>query len=159
APEPGLGDLLAHRGGGGRALDQEEREAHERRGLGGPEEHARDAVEAAQQERAREALGDPAEERGDHPGADEDERPPERLRGHRLLLPSHARLLVVLALAQLGQDAGLLTLFLEAADRALDGLVLLDPYPSHAVDSPPPGASGTRVLASRSLRSKERTIR
>src|SRR2546422_7361970 len=32
-----------------------------------------------------------------------------RSRGHRLLLPSHARLLVVLALAQLGQDAGLLT--------------------------------------------------
>src|SRR5206468_8937611 len=80
-------------------------------------------------------------------------------RGHRLLLPSHARLLVMLALAQLGQDAGLLTLLLEAADRALDGLVLLDPNPSHAVDSPPPRASGTRVFASRSRRSKERTIR
>src|SRR5204863_8779224 len=80
-------------------------------------------------------------------------------RGHRLLLPSHARLLVMLALAQLGQDAGLLTLLLEAADRALDGLVLLDPNPSHAVDSPPPRASGTRVFASRSRRSKERSIR
>ncbi len=55
APELGLDDLLAHRGGGGRVFDQEEREAHERRALGGPEEHAREAVEAAQQERAREA--------------------------------------------------------------------------------------------------------
>src|SRR5262249_33207054 len=71
-------------------------------------------------------------------------------RGHRFLLPSHARLLVVLALAQLGEDARLLALLLEATDRALDGLVVLDPNPCHVVTSPPPDASGTRTITHRS---------
>jgi len=37
----------------------------------------------------------------------------------------------VLALTKLGEDAGLLALLLEAADGALDGLVVLDPNPCH----------------------------
>ena len=46
-----------------------------------------------------------------------------------LLLPAHARLLVVLPFAQLVQDTSLLTLFLEATDSAVDRLVLLDANP------------------------------
>src|SRR5262249_49779811 len=61
-------------------------------------------------------------------------------RGHGLLLPPDARLLVVLALAQLGEDASFLALLLEPADCALDGLVLLDPNPCHVLESPPPRA-------------------
>src|SRR5262249_40715311 len=53
-----------------------------------------------------------------------------------LLLPSHTRLLVVLPLAELLQDASLLALFLESADGAVDRLVLLDANPCHAHYSP-----------------------
>src|SRR5262249_52320888 len=80
-------------------------------------------------------------------------------RRHRLLLPPHAGLLVVLALAQLREDAGLLALLLEAADGALDGLVLLDPNPCHVVTSPPPKASGTPTITARPPRRQARTIR
>src|SRR5262245_43999761 len=41
-----------------------------------------------------------------------------------LALPLHARLLVVLAAASLGEDAGLLDLLVEAAQGALERLVL-----------------------------------
>src|SRR6185369_17253501 len=41
-----------------------------------------------------------------------------------LALPLHARLLVVLATAGLGEDAGLLDLLVEAAEGALERLVL-----------------------------------
>src|SRR6185503_16482261 len=41
-----------------------------------------------------------------------------------LPLPLHARLLVVLASASLGEDAGLLDLLVEAAEGALERLVL-----------------------------------
>src|SRR4051794_19996934 len=41
-----------------------------------------------------------------------------------LALPLHARLLVVLAAAGLGEDAGLLDLLVEAAEGALERLVL-----------------------------------
>src|SRR5687767_7860987 len=41
-----------------------------------------------------------------------------------LALPLHARLLVVLAAASLGEDAGLLDLLVEAAEGALERLVL-----------------------------------
>src|SRR5829696_10567093 len=41
-----------------------------------------------------------------------------------LALPLHARLLVVLATASLGEDAGLLDLLVEAAEGALERLVL-----------------------------------
>src|SRR5215217_2807702 len=41
-----------------------------------------------------------------------------------LALPLHARLLVVLAPASLGEDAGLLDLLVEAAEGALERLVL-----------------------------------
>src|SRR5690242_16431794 len=80
-------------------------------------------------------------------------------RGHGLLFPPHAGFLVVLALAQLGEDAGLLALLLEATDRALDGLVVLDPNPCHVVTSPPPRASGTRTITRRSPRWKASTMR
>jgi hypothetical protein len=43
--------------------------------------------------------------------------------GEGLSLPSNARLFVVLALFELGQEPSLLALFLEALERALKGLV------------------------------------
>src|SRR4029077_6570381 len=79
-------------------------------------------------------------------------------RGHGLLLPPYARLLVVLALAKLGEDTGLLALLLEATDRALDGLVVLDPNPCHVVTSPPPRRSGPRARMRGSPRGKGGTM-
>src|SRR5262245_54607780 len=43
--------------------------------------------------------------------------------GKRFALPPNARLLVVLTLLELRQEPGLLTLLLEALQRALEGLV------------------------------------
>src|SRR5262249_6134477 len=63
-------------------------------------------------------------------------------RGHRLLLPSHAGLLVVLPFAELREYTSFLTLFLEATDGAVDGLVLLDANPCHSQYSPPLGGKG-----------------
>src|SRR5262249_7229281 len=54
-----------------------------------------------------------------------------------LLLSSHARLLVVLPLAELLQETRFLALSLEATDGALDRLVLLDANPGHAQYPPP----------------------
>jgi len=53
-----------------------------------------------------------------------------------LLLSSHARLLVVLPLAQLFQETRFLALFLEATDGAVDRLVILDANPGHTQYSP-----------------------
>src|SRR5262249_56669774 len=64
---------------------------------------------------------------------------------HGLLLPSHAGLLVVLALAELCQDASFLTLFLESTDGAVDGLVLFDSNPCHTRYSPPLGGKGDLI--------------
>src|SRR5437867_2600337 len=64
----------------------------------------------------------------------------------------------MLPLAQLGQNAGFLTLFLEATDRALDGLVLLDPNPCHALHSPPLRAPAA-ATAPRRWMSEEGTIK
>src|SRR5207244_1329544 len=77
---------------------------------------------------------------------------------HRLLLPPDAWLLVMLPLAQLGENAGFLTLFLEATDRALDGLVVLDPNPCHALHSPPLRAPAT-ATAARRWKSEKGTIK
>ena len=49
-----------------------------------------------------------------------------------LLLPLHAGLLVVLALAHLGEDPGLLASLLETLHGVLEGLTLLDSYSRHA---------------------------
>src|SRR5262245_44765893 len=54
----------------------------------------------------------------------------------RLLLLAHARLVVGLAAAQLRQDAGLLDLLLEAPQRLLEGLVLLDLDDRQGLSSP-----------------------
>src|SRR5262249_53077288 len=54
-----------------------------------------------------------------------------------LPLPSHARLLVVLSLAKLLQEARFLALFLESTDGAVDRLVLLDANPYHTQYSSP----------------------
>src|SRR5262249_27113323 len=80
-------------------------------------------------------------------------------RRHGLFLPPHARLLVVLAFAKLGEDAGLLALLLETADRALDGLVLFDPNPCHVVESPPPSAARPEAMLPRPPRRKGGTIK
>jgi hypothetical protein len=52
-----------------------------------------------------------------------------------LLLPLHGRLLVVLALADLGEDTRLLSGLLEALEGALDGLTVLHSNTGHAVTS------------------------
>src|SRR5262249_47432124 len=56
----------------------------------------------------------------------------------RLLLLAHARLLVVLALAELGENARLLALFLESANRAFDRLVFFNPNTRHLSVHPLP---------------------
>src|SRR6516164_9337270 len=74
------------------------------------------------------------------------QRPLARCQG--LLLAANARLLVVLALAELVHQAGLLALLLEALQRALEGLVLLQLHTRQTVSleftsnlgSPAPGA-------------------
>src|SRR5687768_10066334 len=62
-------------------------------------------------------------------------------RRQRLALASHARLLVVLTLLELGQEPGLLALFLEALEGALEGLVGLDDDLGHTL--PPSGTDRT----------------
>jgi hypothetical protein len=47
-------------------------------------------------------------------------------RGIHFPLPAFARLLVVAMLAEIGQDPGLLALFLEALQRALEVLIVVD---------------------------------
>src|SRR6187397_2967455 len=79
--------------------------------------------------------------------------------GHCLFLFPHAGLLVVLALAQLGEDAGLLALLLEAPDGALDGLVLLDADPGHGSGSPLPHSQGAQVIPGVPQTWEVRTIR
>src|SRR5690242_12333996 len=65
------------------------------------------------------------------------------LRGQRLLLPLHAGFLVVLPLADLRQDAGLLGRLLEALERALDRLAFLHSDTRHARGHlPPSGLNG-----------------
>src|SRR5207237_631873 len=59
-------------------------------------------------------------------------------RRQRLPLAPDARLFVVLALLELGEEPGLLALLLEALERHLEGLVGLDDDLRHAV--PPPAA-------------------
>src|SRR3990170_2663781 len=54
------------------------------------------------------------------------------LGGEGLLLALHARLLVVLALADLREDARLFALLLEALHRVLEGLAILDSHTRHA---------------------------
>src|SRR4026208_679480 len=53
-----------------------------------------------------------------------------------LALPAFGWLLEVLVLPQIGEDTGLLTLFLEAAERALERLVVLNSYAQHAIGPP-----------------------
>src|SRR5262249_61477738 len=60
------------------------------------------------------------------------------LRGQRLLLPLHGGLLVVLPLADLGQDAGLLGRLLESLQRALDRLAFLHSDTGHVRGHLPP---------------------
>src|SRR5262245_16952218 len=79
--------------------------------------------------------------------------------GHGLFLFPHAGLLVVLALAQLGEDAGLLALLLEVPDGALDGLVLLDADPGHDSGSPLPHSQGAQVVPGVPQTWEVRTIR
>src|SRR5690606_1049174 len=55
--------------------------------------------------------------------------------GDRLLLLLHGRLLVVLALADLGEDASLLGGLLEALQSALDGLAFFHADARHNVTS------------------------
>src|SRR2546430_17528326 len=64
----------------------------------------------------------------------------------------------MLPLAQLGENTGFLALFLEATDRALDGLVVLDPNPCHALHSPPLRAPPT-ATAPRRWKSERGTIK
>src|SRR5262245_19790894 len=58
-----------------------------------------------------------------------------------LLLPPHARLIVVLPLAELVQDTSFLALLLEATDGAVERLVFLDANPCHAQYAPPLGGT------------------
>src|SRR6266508_758019 len=55
------------------------------------------------------------------------------LRGDRLLLLLHRRLLVVLALADLREDPRLLALLLEALHRVLEGLAVLHTHSGHSI--------------------------
>src|SRR5690606_2920363 len=55
------------------------------------------------------------------------------LRSQRLLLLAHARLLEMLALAQLGEDPRLLARLFEAANRRLDRLVVFDSNTRHRI--------------------------
>src|SRR5262245_39838577 len=55
--------------------------------------------------------------------------------GQRFALALHAGLLVVLTLLEFGQEPGLLTLLLEALERALEGLVGLDDDFGHSAPS------------------------
>src|SRR5207249_5854211 len=64
----------------------------------------------------------------------------------------------MLPLAQLGENTGFLALFLEATDGALDGLVLLDPNPCHALHSPPLRAPAAATVPRRWM-SGEGTIK
>src|SRR5258706_7143190 len=59
------------------------------------------------------------------------------LRRDGLLLALDAGLFVMLALTQLGQDAGLLAQLFKAPDGAFDGFVVSDSYSRHLVGSPP----------------------
>ena len=55
-----------------------------------------------------------------------------------LALAPLTRLLKVLVLAEIRQDAGLLTLFLEATESAFEGLPIFDPNPGHRLIAPFP---------------------
>jgi hypothetical protein len=48
----------------------------------------------------------------------------------------------VLPFAELREDPSFLTLFLEATDGAVDGLVLFDSNPCHTLYPPPLGGKG-----------------
>src|SRR4051794_22013837 len=71
-----------------------------------------------------------------------------------LALPLHARLLVVLAAAGLGEDAGLLDLLVEAAEGALERLVLTHSnFCQSGIHLPGPGVRrGSRLVARRARR-------
>jgi hypothetical protein len=56
--------------------------------------------------------------------------------GIHLPLPLFARLLEVTVLAKIGQDSGLLTLLLEALERPLEALVIVNDDFRHAVYHP-----------------------
>src|ERR1051325_11054732 len=59
------------------------------------------------------------------------------LRRQRLLLALDRRLLVVLALPDLAQDACLLALLLEALHGVLERLAFFDSHARHSLESPP----------------------
>jgi hypothetical protein len=59
-------------------------------------------------------------------------------RGVLFALAAFARLLKVLVLAKIRQDARFLALLLEATERALEGFPILDPNSGHAVIAPFP---------------------
>src|SRR3990172_11161835 len=61
--------------------------------------------------------------------------------GHHLALALGAGLLVIFALLQLLQDAGLIALFLETANGGFDRLVLLNANACHACFTPFPPES------------------
>src|SRR4030095_15155027 len=69
-----------------------------------------------------------------------------------LLLPLHGGLLVVLPLADLGQDAGLLGRLLEALQRALDRLAFLHSDSRHARGHLPPSGLDSGPLHGRCRR-------
>src|SRR5512138_2607563 len=82
------------------------------------------------------------------------------LRGEGLLLALDGRLLVVLALADLGEDPRLLALLLEALHRILEGLAILHAHAGHSClssgflsgaagpkNANEPGARGARLLS------------
>src|SRR5262249_2816439 len=68
------------------------------------------------------------------------------LRRQRLLLPLHGGLLVVLPLADLRQDAGLLGRLLEALESALDRLTFLHSDSRHARGHLPPSGMDSGPL-------------
>src|SRR5512138_65106 len=73
------------------------------------------------------------------------------LRGEGLLLALDGRLLVVLALADLGEDPRLLALLLEALHRILEGLAILHAHAGHSFLSSGflSGAAGPKTQTSR----------